>query len=121
MWEINEGADLVCKCNNITTGKSQIEMSFCIHHKTLAGVCVWMRCGWRGECLSMMGVQSVHTCVGCVCVHIGPGVGMEGLFLPAVQIIFVSRIFYSIKSVVTFHTFLVLFCSLSHILQKIMK
>lgn len=32
----------------------------------------------------MMGVQSVHKCVGCVCVHMEPGEGMEGLFLPAV-------------------------------------
>lgn len=51
---------------------------------------VFIRKHWRvcvcvcGECLNMMGVQSVHTCVGCVCVHMEPGEGMEGLFLPAV-------------------------------------
>lgn len=60
IWEINEGADLVCKCNNITTGKSQIEMSFCIHQKTLACVCVCVGSAWTwwvfSLCIRVLGV-----------------------------------------------------------------
>lgn len=60
---------MVCMCNNITTGKSQIEMSFCIHQKTLACVCVHAVCVAWGVLEHDGCSVCAYVCWVCMCAH----------------------------------------------------